>query len=722
VKDPQLDSSQLDAFLKDAHPRTAFSAAGILSGLEGYEFRPAQIEMASLVWEVMERGGYAVIEAGTGTGKSLAYLYPAFLLTLREESRVVVATHTINLQQQLIEKEVPFLASVTGLPVKAAFLLGRGNYLCHRKLVLYRENLDKLPAGLKKAFHRVLASAENGRGCLEQMGYTIPNELRGLVVSEAETCLRGHCPYQEECFWVQARKAAFEAQIVISNHYLFCADLAVRRHHDFDDDRLVLPPYEHVVFDEAHHLETVAAEYLGLRLDEGETRRFCERLLHREGRWGMGWLSSLRERLLDKGKDLHFLQQSIALLESVIIPGLLGLEEALNVFFRLLREMKDRLAAPEALEAEESFRFTTDLQQENPLLAEVVEHINAEGENWVRSLSQLVDTLQEEEEMTEDAVFLAEAARYFNGLREAIPLVLDGTEEDHVHWVAVERRGSAEQTVVYRVPLEVGPLIHEYLYSNLKSAVFTSATLAVGEDFTYFRERLGLDQIHPAERKELILESPFNYGRQVLLLITGDLPAPDAPGYTEEVCKLLPGLIAAAGGRTLLLFTNRRQMKEVYKQLAPALQEEGYTLLVQGEKPRNLLLKSFLSSPRPVLFGMDSFWEGVDIPGPQLSLVVLMRLPFRTPSEPLFQARWEALQRAGRDPFTNLSLPEAVIKFKQGFGRLIRTKKDRGAVVILDQRICTRNYGRVFLSSIPGGKLMKLPAARLSEAVAEWLE
>jgi ATP-dependent DNA helicase DinG len=543
-----------------------------------------------------------------------------------------------------------------------------------------------------------------------------------LVVSEAETCLRGHCPYQEECFWVQARKAAFEAQIVISNHYLFCADLAVRRHHDFDDDRLVLPPYEHVVFDEAHHLETVAAEYLGLRLDEGETRRFCERLLHREGRWGMGWLSSLRERLLDKGKDLHFLQQSIALIESVIIPGLLGLEEALNVFFRLLREMKDRLAAPEALEAEESFRFTTDLQQENPLLAEVVEHINAEGENWVRSLSQLVDTLQEEEEMTEDAVFLAEAARYFNGLREAIPLVLDGTEEDHVHWVAVERRGSAEQTVVYRVPLEVGPLIHEYLYSNLKSAVFTSATLAVGEDFTYFRERLGLDQIHPAERKELILESPFNYGRQVLLLVTGDLPAPDAPGYTEEVCKLLPGLIAAAGGRTLLLFTNRRQMKEVYKQLAPALQEEGYTLLVQGEKPRNLLLKSFLSSPRPVLFGMDSFWEGVDIPGPQLSLVVLMRLPFRTPSEPLFQARWEALQRAGRDPFTHLSLPEAVIKFKQGFGRLIRTKKDRGAVVILDQRICTRNYGRVFLSSIPGGKLMKLPAARLSEAVAEWLE
>ena len=228
MKDAQWDPSQLDAFLEEAHPRKAFSATGILSGLEGYEFRPAQIDMASLVWEVMERGGYAVIEAGTGTGKSLAYLYPAFLLTLKEESRVVVATHTINLQQQLIEKEVPFLAAATGLPLKAALLLGRGNYLCRRKLALYRENMDKLPPSLTKAFNRVLASAEDGRGCLEQMGYTLPGELRGLVVSEAETCLRGHCPYQEECFWVQARKAAFDAQIVISNHYLFCADLAVR--------------------------------------------------------------------------------------------------------------------------------------------------------------------------------------------------------------------------------------------------------------------------------------------------------------------------------------------------------------------------------------------------------------------------------------------------------------------------------------------------------------
>ena len=262
----------------------------------------------------------------------------------------------------------------------------------------------------------------------------------------------------------------------------------------------------------------------------------------------------------------------------------------------------------------------------------------------MKSLSQLVDTLQEEEEMTEDAVFWPKPPAILMGSGKPSPWSWT-VRKRTMFIVAVERRGSAEQTVVYRVPLEVGPLIHEYLYSNLKSAVFTSATLAVGEDFTYFRERLGLDQIHPAERKELILESPFNYGRQVLLLVTGDLPAPDAPGYTEEVCKLLPGLIAAAGGRTLLLFTNRRQMKRSTNN-SPLPCRREYTSLCR-EKPRTSCSSpSYLPTAGPLWH--DSFWEGVDIPGPQLSLVVLMRLPFRTPSEPLFQARWEALQRAGR--------------------------------------------------------------------------
>src|SRR5690554_3123676 len=676
--------------------------------------------MSAVVWEAVERSGYIMIEAGTGTGKSLAYLYPAFLLTLREKSRLVVATHTINLQQQLIDKEIPALAEATGLPLKAALLLGRGNYLCRRKLSFFRENPDKLSPGLRKAFIRVLTSAEGGRGCLEQVGYAVPGELRTLLISEAETCLRAYCPYQKECFWFLARKKAFDAQIVISNHHLFCADLAVRKHYDFSDDRLILPPYEHVIFDEAHHLETVAAEYLGLRLDEAETKRFCGRLLHREGRWGTGWLVSLRKRLLDKGRDLSFLQQSIALLETVIIPGLFSLEDALTAFFRLLREDK---TLRDSSKGEGTYRFTVDLQKARPSLAEAAARIDSEGEEWEKNLSRLVDALEEQEEMVEDAVFLAEAACYFRGLRSALPLVLNGGEEDHVHWVAVENRGKGEQrTVLYRAPLQVGEILHEHLFSNLKSAVFTSATMAVGNNFTYFKERLGLDLLHPAERKELILESPFNFGRQVLLLVTGELPAPDDPAYTGEICRLLPGLLAASSGRALLLFTSRRQMREVYTRLASALAQEGYALLVQGEKPRNRLLKSFLSSPRPVLFGTDSFWEGVDIPGAQLSLVVLMRLPFRVPTEPLFQAKLEVLQRAGKDPFFHLSLPEAVLKFKQGFGRLIRTKKDRGAVVILDKRVCTKSYGRIFLSSVPGGKLVKLPVAGIAAAVEEWLE
>lgn len=705
--------------MKEMHPRAAFTGQGILSGLKGYEFRPAQAEMAAAVWETMTRGGYIMIEAGTGTGKSLAYLYPAFFLTHQENSRVVVATYTINLQQQLMDKEIPALAEATGLPFKAALLLGRGNYLCRRKLSFFRENPDKLSSELRRAFIRVLTSAEEGQGCLEQVGYALPGELQALLISEAETCLRAYCPFQKDCFWFLARQEAFEAPVVISNHHLFFADLTVRKHYDFNDERLVLPPYDYVIFDEAHHLEAVAAEYLGLRLDEAETRRFCGRLLHREGRWGTGWLVSLRQRLLEKGRDLSFLQQSIALLETAIIPGLSSLEEAWTGFFRLLREER---ALADSTGEEETYRFTVDLLAESLPLAKAAARINAEGEEWEKNLSRLVDLLAEEEEMVEDAIFLAEAARYFNGLRSALPLVLNGAEEDHVHWVAVETRGKGEErTVLHRVPLQVGAILHEHLFSNLKSAVFTSATLAVGKSFAFFKERLGLDLLHPAERRELILESPFNYDRQVLLLVTEDLPAPDEPAYTEEVCRLLPGLLAASGGRALLLFTSRRQMREVYTRLAPALAQEGYTLLVQGDKPRNRLLKSFLSSSRPVLFGTDSFWEGVDIPGTQLCLVVLMRLPFRVPTEPFFQAKYEALRREGKDPFFHLSLPEAVLKFKQGFGRLIRTQKDRGAVVILDKRICTKNYGQIFLSSVPGGKMVKLPASGMAAAVEEWL-
>jgi ATP-dependent DNA helicase DinG len=706
----------------NAHPQIAFSAQGIFSEWPEFEYRQAQQEMSSLVWEVVERGGCALIEAGTGTGKSLAYLYPLFTQTIQEKGSVVIATYTINLQQQLMEKEIPFLAKILGIPLKAALLLGRGNYLCWRKLAFYRQHPDKLDSSQRRFLLRVLTSAEENLGCLEQLGYSLPSELREKLTSEAETCLRKICPFQGKCFWLLARKEAFAAEVIIVNHHLFFTDLSMRMEREFADDKLVLPPYHYVIFDEAHHVEDVAAEYLGLRLDEYEIERFCKRLLHKEGRWGNGWLVSLRQRLLEKGSDLAFMQRSIAALEMELIPDLLTLENLFRTLFQLIGEGQN---FQRSLGEERNYRYTTNLLLENETLNGLVSQVNEAIDQWTKRLSLLIDEMQDSDELIEDTIFLVEAGRFFKRLGASLPLLLDGTDPQFVYWFTLRPILGDQRTirmVINRVPLQLGDLLYKELFSKVNSAILTSATLAVGNDFTYIKERLGINYLHPSERKEVILESPFDYQKNVLVIISTDLPTPEDPKYSEKISLLLPDLIHAAKGRSLLLFTNKRQMIEVYNQIAPQLKEEGFHLFKQGEKPRNRLLKVFQLTSKSVLFGMDSFWEGVDIPGSQLSNVVIMRLPFRVPTEPLFQAKWEALQQEGKDPFLNLSLPEAVLKFKQGFGRLIRTKTDRGTVIILDQRVTTKRYGKAFLTSIPGGEIIKATTEQIPILIKKWLE
>ncbi|NLY92216.1 MAG: hypothetical protein GX081_11520 [Firmicutes bacterium] len=687
----------------------------------GFEYRPGQAQMAALVWTVCQRGGFALIEAGTGTGKSLAYLYPAFCaLTAEKEFNgpIIISTHTINLQQQLFEKEIPFLTRTLGTSIQATVLLGRGNYLCRRKLHFYRQNPHLLGNGLQSLFAGVWTSAQQEVGCVEQLGYVLPLALKEKITSEAATCLRKDCPFQQRCFWLTARKKAFAAQLVIVNHHLFFSDLAMRQRGEFDEEGLVLPPYQFVIFDEAHHLAEVAAEHLGTRIDQKEINHFCHRLLHQEGKWGRGWLPSLRQRLVEGVTDLALMQKLIGALEGELIPGLRSLENLLNSFFLTLAS-HEGLAYSGAEELKR--RFTTNLLAD-PELMRQVNHLQEALNQWTGQLSRFVDSFAEVEKLREDVIFLAEAGHFFSRIAADLPLLLDGGDEDFVSWLAVQPEGSlALRTILYRVPLHLGDLLSNELFTRLYGGVLTSATLAVAGDFSYVKTNLGLSLLPAGACREAILASPFNYREHVLILVSPDLPLPEDPDYTAAVSLLLPPIIQAAGGRSLLLFTNRQQMNLVYTQISPPLSAAGIHLLRQGEEPRHQLLKKFQQTPRAVLLGMDSFWEGVDIPGPQLSNVIIIRLPFRVPTEPLFQAQWEALAKEGKDPFLHLSLPEAVIKFKQGFGRLIRSQTDRGVVVILDQRIMTKWYGQAFLRSIPGGKLMTVPQRELASLIQKWL-
>lgn len=704
------------------HPRQALGPNGLLATRwPTFEHRAAQQEMATLIWDICQQGGYALIEAGTGTGKSLAYLYPVFLAFQEKkgpQGPVVISTHTINLQQQLVEKEIPFLVKTLDVPLQTALLFGRGNYLCWRKLHYYRQNLRSLPNEHHNRFERVWGSAGRGVGSVEQLGYSLPLALKEKLTSEAATCLRKHCPYQNQCFWVTARKKAFAAQIVIVNHHLFFTDLALRQQGKFAAEGLVLPPYQLVIFDEAHHLAEVAAAHLGVRLDQKEINHFCHRLLHREGKWGRGWLPSLRHRLSGKIPDLALLQNATRILEQELIPGLLKLQAGFDALFPALRQaLGVEAAVPPQEEVKQ--RFTTNLLVD-PALKGRVDRLQQELNNWTTQLSRFVDGL-DQEEFREDYYFLAETGLFFTKVASLLPQILDGRDGHFVSWMNWRQEGDDSISVINRVPLKLGTLLYRELFSQVAGAVLTSATLAVKGDFSYPKARLGLDLLPAHLCHEALYPSPFDFQANVLVIIGQDIPPPDDPGYLAAVTTLLPRVLMAAGGRSLLLFTNRRQLDAVYTNIMPTLTKAGFELLRQGDEPRNRLLRKFQTTAQAVLMGMDSFWEGVDIPGPQLSNVIIMRLPFRVPTEPFFQAQWEALAQEGKDPFAHLSLPEAVIKFKQGFGRLIRSQTDRGLVVILDQRIKTRRYGQVFLSSIPGGKIVSAPLMEVPVLVEKWL-
>lgn len=676
--------------------------------------RPSQAQMAALVADAIAKGLVGIVEAGTGTGKSLAYLVPSLAL-LPEDARVIISTQTIHLQQQIMAKDLPLASKLLPEPPKAALLLGRNNYLCRRKLTGWQQDAPNLTPDERRFFMRVTDAVQNGCGNRQFLPFTADPQLWGEVASESETCLRGRCPWNNACFWQLARKEAFEARIVIVNHHLFFSDLALRSHLEWESERSLLPPYQYVVFDEAHHLENVATEYLGYHWVEEVFARRLDRLMRKDGRRRNGWLPGLRNRLLERARELSALQEQLTILEQQVIPGVLKLEAAVKSF---ARQIEKALVASAENEVEETtLRFKASLLELLPDLAPALEDLIGSLRAAESGISSLVDALENEAPGSEDAIFLAETGRGLAEFRFELPLLLDGGHREYVCWLERTRGG---KVALHRVPLHIGPLFHEAFLSHVGGAVFTSATLTVDNQFSYFRERMGINNVHPSLRRELVLPPAFEYREQALVLSIRDLPEPDAPDIAQKLAEALVPILRASSGRAFVLFTNQQQMKNVYRQVEAVLTELGMTLFVQGGMTRHRLLQKFKSSNSPVLFGMDSFWEGVDIPGDQLSCVILTRLPFRVPTEPVQEARVEAMRREGLDAFRLFSLPQAVLRFKQGFGRLIRTREDRGVVVVLDSRMATKNYGRDFLNSLPGGTMRLVSQREVAAAIEDW--
>jgi ATP-dependent DNA helicase DinG len=628
-----------------------FAPGGLLSQTHpAYEFRRGQLQMAQAVEQALAEKRHLIVEAGTGTGKTLAYLLPV----IRSGKRVIISTGTKNLQEQLFNKDVPFLEQAL-FPngegkLNVCYMKGRNNYLCRKKL--YDLTDQPVLSGLEEIEHyRAIAAWEKVTHTGDRAELAALPEASMLwhkLDARSDTCLGQKCSAFDRCFITEMHRRAMESDIIIVNHHLFFADLAIKQQSEHAPDAGILPEVGAVVFDEAHELEDVAGSYFGVTVSNSRVEELC--------------------------RDVEASLQRNHALSASLAGAVKSLRDRSMFFFALLPQGEGRFA----------FENRRDFLEENG------DEFMALQQSFTRLGSELENLPSKPEEV-------------FNFVRRAQELqvqlgfVMESEDHNTVFWIERRRGGRERQNVFLQAtPIDVAPILKTCLFDQLECAVLTSATLAVGGGFDYIRKRLGLEQA-----REIVLPSHFDYENQALFYVPPDLPDPRTPQFTAKAADCIRRLLEISRGRAFVLFTSYAQMNDVYQRL---LGDIDFPMLRQGDAPKSALLEEFRITPNAVLFATSSFWQGVDVQGEQLSCVIIDRLPFAVPSDPVVAARVKAIDADGGNAFFQYQVPAAVITLKQGFGRLIRSLHDRGLLVLLDNRILKKQYGRVFVESLPNYK------------------
>jgi ATP-dependent DNA helicase DinG len=616
-----------------------FGEAGVIARAmkSSYEHRPQQLEMAGAVDRALRSKTHLIVEAGTGVGKSLAYLVPLILWAREENCRVVVATNTKALQQQLVQKDLPFLRQVLG-DFRYALCVGGENYLCLRRFDQLRTH-DLFEQSDVQALNRLFEwSTITRTGLRTELTHEPPAGLWAKACRQTDLCFGRECASYKDCFYQKAKLIEQQAQVLVANHHLYFADMATGGN--------VLPPSRAVVFDEAHQIEDVATDYLGSEISNFSVRYLLDSLLSQRTRKGMLIRLTVHSHEVEAAKSMVDELRLVAENFFLDLHAVLKKEPVLRI--RQKNVVRDTLSGPLTLLKDALLRLT-------------------------------VETFEEEQEVK---AFAGRAAGLAAAVRHNLEQDLDG----FVYWV--ERENKRYRLVAS--PVEIADTLRAHLFETKDTVVLTSATLSAAGTFAYIKGRLGLDA-----SSELLLDSPFNFEEQAMLYISPGLEDLQASGYQEKFEEELRAILSITKGRTLVLFTSYGQLRKTAESLRSAMPEIGF--LCQGEMPAYRLIEQFKELPNTVLLGTASFWQGIDVPGDALQCVVIAKLPFAVPDDPIIEARMERL----RNPFWEYQVPQATLLFRQGFGRLIRTKTDKGAVAVLDSRIMTKNYGKWFMRSIP---------------------
>lgn len=677
--------------------------------LERFCHRPQQSNMMDVVLEALNENKITLAEAGTGTGKSLAYLVPSILWSKKNHHRVLIATHTINLQEQLWKKDIPLLNNLENFGFKAALMKGRTNYLCLRRWSFIIEESNHQPEEAYFLARILIWLHETTTGDRSEL-YIPYQELEYWyrICSESDSCMGNLCRYHNSrCFYAAAKRLADRADIIIVNHSLLLSDA--------NSENKVLPAYGGLVIDEAHHLEACATEHLGRSIGRNEVMR---------------WLSATGKHLvkLENMKMNSYPDNWQELLRQTADIRHRARETG-TVFFEMVSSWLEKIS--DTGFGRWSIRFGPDGNlDELPCLPPAADseldnllfHLKTMSQLLAR-LSALLEEINpisdELASLTRDLVFRASVGEE---LWTNLGFICRCRQEEQVYWV----EGTPQTEVVLRsAPIDVGPLLQEKLFSEQRPMILTSATLSVDGKFEHYKKSIGLNLIPSDIIIELQVDSPFNYGEQVLMCAARDIPQPGQIGdkaYHDLISEVIMSLSLAAGGRTLVLFTSHRSLREVYQRLKDEYENNEICLLGHElDGSRNRLVEQFIDGHRTVLFGSSSFWEGVDIPGESLSCVIIVKLPFAPPNQPVLESRIQKIVRQGGNGFRDYQLPQAVIKFKQGFGRLIRDQQDRGVVVVLDARLIEKRYGSKFFNSLPLAEHFRGSCVQIVSKLKSWL-